>query len=52
MIVLGIAMISDYRSRKADKLAVNALISLIQCGVSRHYIKFYHKILGKQNHLV
>jgi hypothetical protein len=44
-------MIGDYRNKKADKLAIDALESLIQCGISRRYIKFQYTILDKLHHL-
>lgn len=50
-IILAIAMIGDYKSKKPPRKAINALESLIQCGISYGHVKFYYTVVGKQYYL-
>jgi N-acetylmuramoyl-L-alanine amidase len=43
---LGISVIGDYSSRKPNAAAINAVKSLINCGVSKGYIKSGYSLRG------
>ena len=43
---LGISVIGDYSSRKPNAAAINAVKSLIKCGVSKGYIKSGYSLRG------